>query len=115
MRSIILARMDNPQKSKAGPSTRVPLRAPPEVRRSSFTRSLYVAIVALIGCVVVITLSPEAGIQSWWKPKGSSFNGEQHKSLKGSQYLLGVGKADITGYLLLVHLRSMDINCISVL
>ena len=95
--------MDHLSKSKAGPS-QVPHSWFQEGsnRRGlvwSLTRSLSVLVIFLLGYAALIGLSPDKKWKVWdWNLQGSQDDKTGHyDDSDGSQYLLGVGKADITG------------------
>ncbi len=82
---------------KAGPSqaqTRS-AQAASRWRRQIFMAALIVAVL-ILGYVVRQSHYDE--ISSWfWRLNGQNREAKGHETSRGSQYLLGVGKADITG------------------
>lgn len=88
--------MKGDQDLKAGPS----VSSVQSLRRKLWQRSFQVScifLVLLLGYTTLTKLVQNGEKQLWkWGDSGSEDNG-QEKSSKGSKYLLGVGKADITG------------------
>jgi neutral ceramidase len=89
--------MDRLHDSKAGPSQHPPRRNQhkPRWRRQPLKAIALVAALAL-GYLAVVRLYV-LGFESSWLWKSHDSNGKERVSAKGSRYLLGVGKADITG------------------
>jgi hypothetical protein len=98
--------MDLPQTMKAGPST---TQAPWSTRATPRTKHARNFVVAISTVVILAFLylslegrSLEAFTSSWSLLFGNSGSGRHLGNLRGDQYLLGVGKADITGYIVLL-------------
>jgi neutral ceramidase len=82
---------------KAGPSQARPswTKETSKWRRQT-VKAVVVVTALLLGYMVY--RSHSGAKSSWsWKLNGQDGDGKEHGSSKGSQYLLGVGKADITG------------------
>jgi neutral ceramidase len=91
--------MDPFQDLKAGPSEDQPRLAPDSSKLRRFIKLGCIAIALLLACAVFTEKSFYGRKQGWiWRlheEYGSSENHQKHSN--GSLYLLGVGKADITG------------------
>jgi neutral ceramidase len=81
---------------KAGPSdASLRPRRPSQWQRS--VQILFIFLLLVLGYVTFTNLFNNGEGQVWkWNNSGNE-DGGRGKGLKGSQYLLGVGKADITG------------------
>lgn len=96
--------MEYSYESKAGPSAQ-PDWAPREVPRwrrniGAILKALAIGAVLALVYVAFVHTRLDKQTHSWFWDLDDSYGaqaGEQATS-KGSQYLLGVGKADITGY-----------------
>jgi neutral ceramidase len=92
--------MDSFQDVKAGPSeTRSQWTRQPTISQRLF-KALAIVIIISLGCFAFAQLFlNQQKLFRFWE-KGSNRNGNEwhHDSSKKTQYLLGVGKADITGY-----------------
>jgi len=61
-------------------------------------KAMCCALIVVLGYIAFLGLSRDGSKQLWAWKLGGNTNGEHQAG--GSQYLLGVGKADITGYVL---------------
>jgi len=67
-------------------------------RRGPWLTATSAIAILIVGCLAYIHLGFESYMHGWDEDLGAhGFDGGQRESSKGSQYLLGVGKADITG------------------
>lgn len=90
--------MLSPQDLKAGPSEPT-LRWTHEPSKSKrLFKALAIAIILSLGCFAFTQLSRDRQNIIWGKGVNHNSNEWHHESSKRTQYLLGVGKADITGY-----------------
>lgn len=90
--------------SKAGPSAEQEWsREVPRWRRNIQALVKTIAIIAAlaVGYVAFVHMKLDGQKYSWFWDLDDSYGAQAgvHASSKGSQYLLGVGKADITGYI----------------
>jgi len=88
--------MDLGRVAKAGPSE-LTAKSPPRQRRFGVIGRLLLAVLAL--ALIHGILNHTFGLQNglFWRWATQQKSGWQDEPFKGSQYLLGVGKADITG------------------
>ena len=88
------------QDVKAGPSSTRPQWTREASKSQRLFKALAVVIVFSLGCFsfVQLFLDKQKTIWFWEKEGNPKGNDWHHESSKRTQYLLGVGKADITGY-----------------
>lgn len=90
--------MDLSHGMKAGPSEA--LRPRHELSKSKrLFNALAIAIILTLSCLAFAQLFLDQQRKTWFQGVGGNQrNGWNYESSKRTQYLLGVGKADITGY-----------------
>jgi neutral ceramidase len=92
--------MEDTQDLKAGPLEEKPRFTETQRWRGRINLRLVFALVLIfLACVTFLKAPPDNAWGSWgWDLYEDGDGGEaHHESSKGSKYLLGVGKADITG------------------
>jgi len=68
-------------------------------RLGALIKATAIAAVLVLGYTAFVPLSFDHERKSWsWMFSSQQHSGEQYETRKGSQFLIGVGKADITGY-----------------
>jgi hypothetical protein len=91
---------------KAGPSMTQAAWSTRATSRTKHARNFIVAAsTVIILAFLYLSLgsrSLEAFASRWSLLFGNGSSGKQLENLRGDQYLLGVGKADITGYIVLL-------------
>ena len=95
--------MNSLQNLKAGPSEAQHRWRGETSKSQRLFNALTIVIVVSLGCFAFVQLFLVQQKQTWfWRQAGDQNSKEwYHESSKRTQYLLGVGKADITGYWLL--------------
>lgn len=76
-----------------------PVREQRPLRKTNFLYTLTLCLGAILSLLAVFELSSLAPIGSWARlvePRNHGF--PEKRATTGTQYLLGVGKADITGF-----------------
>ena len=88
-----------PHNPKAGPTQGQPRwNQQTSTRRRHAAKAIVLVAALLLGCMTFVSVSRDGLDSDWlWRMTGQSGNENEHERAKGSQYLLGVGKADITG------------------
>jgi neutral ceramidase len=88
--------MDQILDQKAGPSQSHPSWTQESSRwRRQIVKATALITALVLGCMAFVRLSYRLESAWFWELAGQG--GDEYGSSKGSQYLLGVGKADITG------------------
>ena len=99
--------MDLPQIMKAGPSTAHAAwntRTTPRIKPArNFIVAASTVIILVLLYLSLGSRSLEAFTPTWSLLFGAGGRWFQSESLQGDQYLLGVGKADITGYVVILE------------
>lgn len=90
--------MNQTQLPKAGPSEAHP-RLDDRPRWKRLAKLVWLSFAVLLVYIALYQLRLQNGTQTWiWGSHGRYDDGEKHQDqAHGSLYLLGVGKADITG------------------
>lgn len=113
MEHDLYASMEQTQLPKAGPSGALP-RHDDSFRWRRLAKLAWLSFAALLIFITFYQLYLYGGKQTWiWGSHGGYDDGQKHQEpAHGSLYLLGVGKADITGLLLLYSLIKTSTNII---
>lgn len=91
--------MEEHHDSKAGPSQPQPrwMQRTSRWQRQA-VKAIALVVVVTLGYIAFVRLSNDGFEANWlWRTTSQAGYGNKHGSSKGSQYLVGVGKADITG------------------
>lgn len=90
--------MDLSYNLKAGPPEAPRWRREPSKSKQLFI-ALAIAIILTLSCLASVQLSYDQQGKNWfWEVGDDRGNGWHYERPERTQYLLGVGKADITGY-----------------
>jgi neutral ceramidase len=92
--------MKQPHDVKAGPSQPQPRWIQQTSRwRRQIVKAIALVAALMLGYMAFVRLSRSSvGINWIWRTTSQDGNEHERESAKGSQYLLGLGKADITGF-----------------
>jgi hypothetical protein len=92
--------MDTLLDLKAGPSKAQARWKRQTTTSQGFFKALATALVLALSCLAFIRLFLDQQKHIWFWEKGANHENNEwhHESSTRTQYLLGVGKADITGY-----------------